>query len=771
MIRTINLGVDKPVIPDDSDLEHKATSWEVSLIPNFSDNDTLIVKQDKDEDNLLNYKFTYDLGEDQPLYIRTKYHFKKGDDEYESNWSKIIPLNVRDTGIKMSSVMIVTPKVTVRPVYDDVITGELEITTSDYLLYAGTGSHKATTYVIETLNGEEVYRREYDEDNLTSLKIDLSILDKNKIYVVKVKHHSLTNAESNYGKAILKLTSELNNLYELKRISDLKPYRDLFFKLNLLGIEVKSVDIIIRDINSNIVASIYDVDDNIIKLPVGNIKTDRYYDIYSRITYSDGKKSEFILLETVYCVPNYLVNLNPVIGYRDTISLVREFNTNSLVVNYTYELTNGNILFMKHNDGNVYLYKMPKTTDIEYNRTILKLGDNFKTKSYFHARELPSGKVLLDVVDGNLTPYFILLDYNPVTDTFKEIFRIKRTDERFNTSVSGSLVAYEDDKILYIPARQLDSNGKYTKLYIKSLDIENRTITKFMDISNKINAVAFINMFSHKDDIYLFGGSNEYTLDDNKERIFERKSDKLFRLDVNNKVINDIGSVSDTLPKKVYCLHPVVRKDGKILFFNNVYSGDYLGNQDVYLMDMRDKSISKITTDTTDILSYRNTMVSKFGNIFRVTSRVRDSQKLYLYEVTDGTDKDTKDDNSLDVIKNLVVPKYKTITIESPHRFETITVDGSDNDDTGVLRLIIDGVVKEVKYRDLLIYKDTHWEINLYEGDHDNWDNVYILDNAKFEINYFIDIPDDESLTIKEPFAVDHITLGENSELIIESED
>jgi len=93
-------------------------------------------------------------------------------------------------------------------------------------IYSGRGLHKSTTYLVEDTNGHVYYKRERDEENLTSIKIKTNEFPKQKALLIKVQHHTDTNANSNYGvlpifrdihkTKILKVEVKDNTLYSNK---------------------------------------------------------------------------------------------------------------------------------------------------------------------------------------------------------------------------------------------------------------------------------------------------------------------------------------------------------------------------------------------------------------------------------------------------------------------------------------------------------------------------------------------------------------------------
>ena len=191
----INVCIDDPGIPAGAGFTHESTSWQVSETKDFSG--ALFAEALNDPANLLEYKNLKTVKPDQVLFARAKVHFSNGT---EADWTRTITLSSEQKGFKLSNTIIVTPEIFITNSFLDVTVDSIEVKTSDYALYAGTGEHKSTTWEITTLLGEEVWSRKKDEDNLTTYSIPGGKLLNNKTYLLKVSFHSDTNTVSNPGR-------------------------------------------------------------------------------------------------------------------------------------------------------------------------------------------------------------------------------------------------------------------------------------------------------------------------------------------------------------------------------------------------------------------------------------------------------------------------------------------------------------------------------------------------------------------------------------------
>jgi hypothetical protein len=200
-----------------NDLKHVATSWQVARDSTFSD-DSLLVNDLKDENNLLSLKVELPLTSKDVYYTRYKLHF---DNDKETAWSRPSVVTKDGDGFSFNNTIIITPRLSVDINPTDAPLGDFKIYGSEFKLFMGTGNHKSTDWIIEDSEGNIVWQRLGDVHNLTSIKLPSDILDKGKMYVVKCRYNSDTNSYSNYGKLYLVTQADLvNGTYGTKMVTD-----------------------------------------------------------------------------------------------------------------------------------------------------------------------------------------------------------------------------------------------------------------------------------------------------------------------------------------------------------------------------------------------------------------------------------------------------------------------------------------------------------------------------------------------------------------------
>jgi hypothetical protein len=191
-----------PVVTADG-LEHTATSWQIASDPEFKN---LLVDDQKDEDNLLSLKVDLTLTRETIYYSRHKLHF--GDDK-ETNWSRPTIITKDGDGFSFNNTIITTPKVYSETGNIDTPLGGFKFFTDPFNLFMGVGKHLSTDWIIEDSEGNIVWQRLDDKNNLTEIRLPKDILEPGKLYVIKVRFKSDTNAISNFGKFVFTTNPKL----------------------------------------------------------------------------------------------------------------------------------------------------------------------------------------------------------------------------------------------------------------------------------------------------------------------------------------------------------------------------------------------------------------------------------------------------------------------------------------------------------------------------------------------------------------------------------
>ena len=803
----IKVSIDRPIPTDGGELEHVSTSWQLSRIPDFNIREEFIAESLEDTVNLLEYRPSLELEENVSVYARVKYHFNNGS---ESNWIKIIPINTNQRGIKMSGTVIATPKVSVEFKYNGINFSNLKITSSRYILYSGAGNHVSTDWYIKDINGKVLWSRLGDEKYLYEIVVDSSYVEPNKVYIIEAVYNTDVNVSSLTGKAILNTNINKNNLFRLEMLGDLVPNRDTYFKLWVYTRLHETADLVIKDNNGVTVAEATDLMGNELMINSGDLIPYHKYTILSRLKLNDGGYTAYVKVGDYICKENNIISINPLHNYLEKYNFTQEIQTKGPVVFTTTQLYNNSILTVKHNDNSIYLQSLcdGKLRDMGAVLTI----DDFKSimdKSYVNIIPLSDGKILLDYnairkvdiysdyvsdtirdnmlannidryeYDGLIIvnnhdenenidvlvhrPRFALYEFNPLTNRLNLLKTLTRDDEKYGTSITNSVVQTDTNTIWYTPAFAVDNVDSETEvnIRIKKLDLETLTITeyKYLPVVTK----AYPTLFKMNGDVYFTAGSNEPTVVNHVDS-WLRSNDKIYKMGTSGWI--QVGELNSDIPVEMYALAAYIRKAGKVILFNNVTDGAAVGDQRTVTIDT-DLNSYISDNDMGDGMLYRNAIQLQNGDFIRISTRTEDPQLVYTYISDTMTSDNLTENDTIDIILDLVVPVGNMIQVEDLYRYESVTIEGDSEENTGELRWL-DGDNEYIfHYDDLIVTREMTIEQDLYLDNIREYNTITILEDASLEVYNVINVPEDTVFTIDGPITVRTITVGEGGELII----
>ncbi len=763
--KVLRITLPKPLLAENSGITHTATSYQVSLTPGF-ETENLVFQSLEDTVDLIVKSFPLSLNSFNTLFVRVKYHFSNN--SYE-RWSNAIPLKSDNVGIKLSGTVIQTPEVRYDLSYDEDNT-YINIESTEMKLYSGAGSHMYTTYIVTDLYGKEVYKREKDSNNLTKISIDGSFLKSGKNYIIKVKHYTDTNAESLYGKAMLLVNTDETKLFDISMPYGLVPKRWTYFNLTAYTNNFLNVDIVITDDFDNIVASNLAQRTKAPRIYSGDLNKYYRYKVKARIKLTTG---EYTAYRTVY---HGIINDNNLIDYKynlpylNKFSFTQELMLGGLVNQHTRETYAGDIFLTKNRDNNVYRYNVVDGM-LQEVEAVLTLSTDALDLPFTNIIPLHDGRILVNYamdLNSSINKYrssvFKLFEYNPISKRLVETRAKTMNNELYSTASSSSLVSLDSGVVYYVPCEEIDGSGENVNLSIKILDLDTLSVksTLALPIDVKFN-VSLLAL--DKENILLMGGSVGKFIDNDIES-FERTNDDLYVYNTVTKVWTKVATLPNTISKNLYSVHMVMRKDNKIVAFNTVETGTEVGNQNTINIDPKTWVIDYSNNDYLDLVKYTTTIALSNGDIMRISARETDPQKVYTYISNSIAIADIKENTILNVISDLVIPAGKTVTIESPYRYNSITIQGTSPEDSGTLQWLDGDVMRTFKYRDKFITRNTVENRNLYLPI-DTFDSITILEDVGYGVLNYIETPSDNHFTIDAPFTVEHITLGLNSSLTV----
>lgn len=262
------------------------------------------------------------------------------------------------------------------------------------------------------------------------------------------------------------------------------------------------------------------------------------------------------------------------------------------------------------------------------------------------------------------------LNYIDYIFTFRQ--KILRENELYSTATNASAVVCRDWWIYYIPTRMADGSN----LQLWRMKQKDMTVEKFDDLP--FQATRNVGMCMLEQDGYdfiVFSGSREEYVRYENEDIYTRTNDNIYRYHVKKKKWEIVGSLS-MIPREMYSLNALLRKDGKIVFFNTTAQGtNIVGNNDTYVFDPFTNDLYKEENDFTDKHPYRNNIACHNGDFYRIASKEYNPMPCWDYvgNTLRASQLQTPDEIELP-IRNLIIEDGVDYTIEDPYRYATILV-------------------------------------------------------------------------------------------------
>lgn len=671
MLKRIRISVTAPVLLP-SNLLHSATLYKISKTITFQESD--IIVNEVSTTKLYDNNFTVDILNDDTLYISTQYIYtvldENGEIKHDENGeiiykygtpSRISSLKGDQTGVKISDTIVSTPTIKVSTSYDNNFNGNLKITTSDFKMYSSIGKHLATTWIIKDVYGNEIFKRENDVDNLTSIVINNVKIEDN--FIVLVSHHSDTNAESNYG-LLENIIVDTSPIYRVKPLSKLIVGKYLYLNIELLNKKFKRIDINVYEYDKNeIILNLNNINNTLIKIDTSNFIINTLYTFNINITSENNiiKNYEINLFAND---KNNLFSLNKT--YLDKYDFNSLFFTNGETNVLSYQLSDDTILLVKNLYNNIIESKIIDDKLFFLNNK-LELKSEMIINPNLYVNELLNGDVVMSyklVNNGEAKLYIDVYDVNPETKNFT-LLNSNLISSSVSLTSSGGItinnnLVYYIDYNLYKLVILNPYNG--TKELIDIPYIVKYGISLVTDNNNML---------------YLLGGTNDEIGD--YSITHKRHTDKVYKFDLVDKSMVELGTdLLSTINKEFFQFHLVFRHDNKITMFNNINNTNYnaIADQSTYILDLMDNKIILTYNDHLDSLPYNNTIVLKNGDVLRYSSLLQDPQKLYKY-VSDSMSLESIDDNNSVIYDptTLFIKSGDILNIPSPYKYDSIVVD------------------------------------------------------------------------------------------------
>jgi hypothetical protein len=720
------------VVPDGMSIV--ATSWEIAKFPNFNNDAFLVKRALYDTANLTTFAGEVDIINHDKLYYRVKFHYN---DNSESNWSgKIVYDLIPDQDYTAPSVFR-TPTVKASISYGDNPDGELVIESDEFKLFIGNGTHVSTSYEIIDNEGNTVYNISADTTNLRKLVLSPDFVEDNKMYTVKVKYNSSLGATSDAGTATFTTFLVSGKFFLVTPSSDFIVDKNIYFGIDVKTTKYKNIDVVIIDTTDNSVAVYEGVQNTIApKINTTGLDTSKRYEVKARALLDNGTYTPYVTIFDAVPYENFLVDIDEAIEYLAKFDFSGIINQKGIVVQNSYELTDGSILMTKASTNEIYRYRYVGGELVLQNLALTLPAADKVLMPFLSVVQLYNGQVVINYaanIDGlqDQKSVWKLYDYNPITGKLTEVGSIESQTQWQSTAVSNSLFVAEDNNIYFVPAQEVDENEAYVDLSLYKLDTATMSISKVADLPFDVKFNVSLTMVN-KDSFLIYGGSAERHIVNN-QYVWYRDNNDIYKFTVSTQAIDILATFPEEVSLNTYNFQGYLRRDGKVLIFNSVKGGASTGDQATIVFNPADNSFDIQANDYVDKLLYRSTVAMRNGDFLRISANIKDPQYIYRYVSNTSTAEEVKDLNYIvEESKDLVVAANTVANIESPYIYDSILIKGTGLDDTGIIRWLDDDIVREFNYTDLIITRDT--TMTQAEYDAGNWSNVTVLDGVTFDI-------------------------------------
>ena len=234
-------------------MEHVGTVVQVAEQTDF-DTGTLLVNKTfrKPNDDILHMGIDIEFDETSNIYVRYALIFKNTttQEEIKDGFSCISNINSDQEGYKFDNIIVSTPYITTEMNTSNIDTNSCKINIDGFQVLSGVGKHKYTSWLITDANGVEVFRRDKDEDNLTSILIDYSLFESTKLYQLRAKFVTDTNGYSNLGTFVFNTQTTEKFKYDLEPIKPFYYGQSLFYKATYKVPNITNVALVVKEVLS-----------------------------------------------------------------------------------------------------------------------------------------------------------------------------------------------------------------------------------------------------------------------------------------------------------------------------------------------------------------------------------------------------------------------------------------------------------------------------------------------------------------------------------------
>lgn len=736
-MKKIKIVTDKLLLPDNSNITHTKTHYQMSTNIDF-DKEDVIVYDNIDSKNLYGKIVEIDVDESTILYIRIKYYLNIMQNneivEKVTSWSKILLVNDYNNNFILSSSIVITPEISSDMQQDTII-----ISGSKFEMFSGYGDHEYTNYYVTDIYGNSIYTKTKDRFNLTNIELNLT-LPYNSLIKLGLSYKASTSYESNKAIQFINNVNTNNKLFKFDYPERFVNNRKFYYRLKLYTKDFLSYDLhIVNKKTQDVVLEVNDESKttNVLTYHIEDYTLVQEFEFKIRLKFNNKTTeegysySDWKVVATLPLAKNYIYPYIRETKYCDKYEMVNDVSTSGIASSTMRETYDGYVIGTDFDNNCLWLYKNDEGT-----LTKIKKVFEFTHKldvDYINVIQLPNHDVLVDTVTFTDTKQqeskFYLFDYNPIKQEFTLLNELVRKDERYNTAINNSLAVDNKGNVLYIPCFIADRKQNRSMLKLRHLDTETMTIKKEYDLP-KASLYNSSIVVDKDDNFYIFCGSNINKYENehgDRTEVWNRDNNEIYKFNLETESYELFTEFPEEVPLNIYTMHAFRRLDNKIIFFNATHSGNGVEYNKFITLDVRTKEFSIKPVNGEINVPFRNNIVFTNGDIHRISSMVKDPQKHLIYRSNTRLADNIPDVTTIaSEAKILVVGDGEVVTIEDIYKYEDIIIEGD-----GLVRWHRPQGITILTSRDLIVRKDTSLTM---EEINDKYESILILDGNQLEI-------------------------------------
>lgn len=750
--KRLNVLIPHEVTTINPNYDHIGTRIQVAEQTDMDNGDLLVDKIVRQPDDIKRISADIDIDTETNIYVRYLLIFREKNTQQEivGNFSVISSIHGDQEGFKFNNIIVTTPYVATSINNSSLNNSDMKITLEGFQVLVGLGKHKSTSWLITDSYGNDVFKREKDEDNLTSIVVPYKLFDNTKLYLIKAKFNTDTNGSSNFGCYVLNTSTIEKYHYTLEPVLPFLFGQSLFYKATYKTNMIRNLGIVVKQVLGDVEVEVFRKDDYLpsrsIKIPNDNLvegATYRTYSFAKMMINGNIVTTSTSLYHTFVYNRNNKTEDNPSADYPGKYTKLNTLTLGGAVV-VSRELKNGTFLLAKNSHPKFSIYgrylNTVRDTGLEVDMPEpVTLGDLFVP--YLNVLPLYDDRVMINYCTyksgtNYRSSVWAIYDVDLVTNKWTLLKHKVFPDELYSTAMSSSAVVGKDNIVYYVPARYEPTKGNPELLPVFKIEYKNRDLVRTKiedeaiprnlsgsDVYRNVTMIAVDNFKKNNNEQFIVLGGTDKTgtpiLDQNGNQTggIQYRLNNLVAYNIgtdfkdNQQNLRDkLGELPANFDLDLYNLSAFLRKDGKMVLFNNCDAGTKSKDSESFVTEnvnngyFTSQSVHGEGNESTIDLPFRTTLVCENGDFIRISYKDDIVMHTLLYPHVKLAN---YEDDIITFNKNLVVPVGRTVTIENPYLYDTIVIEGTDDQNTGILRWADQNFVRTLTYKDVILTRDT----------------------------------------------------------------